>query len=211
MHRGLDFNLGKIGADADRDKPKAQRLSARCSLLPTISASPSENAAKISLEAEGLTASAFGNPAFAFPAVVGPFHYYDIHGSLQQTVMDFTAHPQLSFGTAVGCCCESGCAPGEGRSRSRRDRHLLAADGDHALVEEQRVEVQYAEASYKQARAQADAGTKAPIDANRSLVELQTQQQRLRSQLADLKKQKNALARLIGLPLGLDYRNHGKT
>jgi outer membrane protein TolC len=73
-----------------------------------------------------------------------------------------------------------------------------------ALIEAQRVEVQYAEASYKQARAQADAGTKAPIEANRSLVELQTQQQRLRSQSGDLQKQKNGLARLLGLPLGLD-------
>ena len=72
-----------------------------------------------------------------------------------------------------------------------------------ALIEEQRVEVQYAEASFKQARAQADAGNKAPIDANRGLVELQTEQQRLRSQTGDLEKQKNALARLIGLPLGI--------
>ena len=75
-----------------------------------------------------------------------------------------------------------------------------------ALIEEQRAEVQYAEASYKQARAQADAGNKAPIDANRSLVELQTEQQRLRSQLGDMQKQKNTLARLIGLPLGLDIK-----
>jgi outer membrane protein TolC len=72
------------------------------------------------------------------------------------------------------------------------------------LIDAQRVEVQYAEASYKQARAQAEAGTKAPIDANRNLVELQTEQQRLRSQLGDQQKQQNALARLIGLPLGID-------
>jgi outer membrane protein TolC len=75
-----------------------------------------------------------------------------------------------------------------------------------ALLDEQRVEVRYAEATYKQARAQADAGNKAPIDANRSLVELQTEQQRLRSQLGDFAKEKNALARLIGLPLGLDVQ-----
>ena len=35
---------------------------------------------------------------------------------------------------------------------------------------------------------------------NRSLVELQTQQQRLNSLLNDLAKQKISLARLIGLP-----------
>jgi outer membrane protein TolC len=74
-----------------------------------------------------------------------------------------------------------------------------------ALIDEQRVEVQYAEASYSQARAQADAGNKAPIDANRSLVELQTQRQRLRSQLGDMQKQKNGLARLIGLPLAIEF------
>jgi len=92
-----------------------------------------------------------------------------------------------------------------------REEVVLAVTGTYlqlmatsALIDEQRVEVQYAEASYKQARAQADAGNKAPIDANRSLVELQTEQQRLRSQLGDIQKQKNALARLIGLPLGLD-------
>jgi outer membrane protein TolC len=75
-----------------------------------------------------------------------------------------------------------------------------------ALIQEQRIEVQYAEASYKQARAQADAGNKAPIDANRSQVEMQTEQQRLRSQLGDLQKQKNTLARIIGLPLEVDIQ-----
>jgi outer membrane protein TolC len=73
-----------------------------------------------------------------------------------------------------------------------------------AEVEEQQAEVQYAAASYRQAKAQADAGNKAPIEANRSLVELQTEQQRLRAQQGDVEKQKNQLARLIGLPLGLD-------
>ena len=75
-------------------------------------------------------------------------------------------------------------------ARQAREEVVLAVTGTYlqlmattALIEEQRTEVQYAEASYKQARAQADAGNKAPIDANRSQVELQTEQQRLRSQL----------------------------
>jgi outer membrane protein TolC len=75
-----------------------------------------------------------------------------------------------------------------------------------AQVEQQQIEVQYAEATYKQAQAQSDAGNKAPIDANRSLVELQTERQRLRSQQGDLSKQKNQLARIIGIPLGLDVQ-----
>ena len=60
----------------------------------------------------------------------------------------------------------------------------------------------YAQESYKQADAQADAGNKAPIEATRSLVEFQTEEQRLRSQLGEVEKRRIQLARLIGLPLG---------
>jgi cell fate (sporulation/competence/biofilm development) regulator YlbF (YheA/YmcA/DUF963 family) len=57
-----------------------------------------------------------------------------------------------------------------------------------ALVEAQRVEVQYAEPPTSK-RVRKPTRKKAPIEANRSLVELQTEQQRLRSQLGDLQKQ----------------------
>ncbi len=182
IRRGLEFNLGKIGADAASRQAQAQRISARSSLLPNINANVSENAAKIDLQAEGFSASAFGaSSAFNFPTVVGPFHYYDIRGSLQQNVLDFTAiHNYRSAQQSAGAASlDAGQA---------REEVVLAVTGDYlqlmattALIEEQRAEVEYAEASYKQARAQADAGNKAPIDANRSLVELQTEQQRLRS------------------------------
>ena len=205
VRRGLQFNLGKVGADAASQQAQAQRIVARSSLLPNLSAGLSENAAKIDLQAEGLSASAFGaSSEFSFPATVGPFHYYDLRGSLQQDLMDFPAlHNYRS-------ARQSADAAGLD-ARQAREEVVLAVTGTYlqlmaalALIDEQRVEVQYAEASYKQARAQADAGNKAPIDANRSLVELQTEQQRLRSQVGDAQKQKNALARLIGLPLGLD-------
>src|SRR6202167_4009870 len=204
VRRGLQFNLGKVGADAASQQARAQRIVARSSLLPNLSAGLSENAAKIDLQAEGLSASAFGASEFSFPATVGPFHYYDIRGSLQQDLMDLPAvHNYRS-------ARQSADAAGLD-ARQAREEVVLAVTGTYlqlmaalALIDEQRVEVQYAEASYKQARAQADAGNKAPIDANRSLVELQTEQQRLRSQVGDAQKQKNALARLIGLPLGLD-------
>jgi outer membrane protein TolC len=127
-----------------------------------------------------------------------------MRGSLQQTLMDFTA--QHNYRSARQSADAANLD-----ARQAREEVVLAVTGTYlqlmattALIEAQRVEVQYAEASYKQARAQADAGTKAPIEANRSLVELQTQQQRLRSQSGDLQKQKNGLARLLGLPLGLD-------
>jgi outer membrane protein TolC len=205
VRRGLEFNLGKIGADAARQQAQAQRISARSALLPSVSASLSENAAKVDLATEGFNASLFGSlGSFSIPSTAGPFHYYDLHGSLQQNVMDFVAiHNHRS-------ASQSANAAGLD-ARQAREEVVLAVTGSYlqlmatdALIEEQRVEVQYAAASYAQARAQADAGNKAPIEANRSLVELQTEKQRLRSQVGDMQKQKNVLARLIGLPAGAD-------
>jgi len=92
IRRALEFNLGKIGADAASLQAQAQRISVLSSLLPTISASLSENAAKADLQAEGFNSSLFGSSlGFNFPNTVGPFHYYDLRGSLQQSILDLTA------------------------------------------------------------------------------------------------------------------------
>jgi outer membrane protein TolC len=204
VRRGLEFNLGKTGADTASRIAQAQRIAVRSALLPTVSASFSENAAKLNLEAEGLTADTFGGGGVSFPKTAGPFHYYDVEGMLHQNVLDLTAMHNYR---AASHAAEAASLD----ARQSREEVVLAVTGIYlqlmastALIDSQRTEVQYAEASYKQARAQTDAGNKAPIDANRSLVELQTEQQRLRSQLADQQKLKNALARLIGLPLGLE-------
>ena len=65
----------------------------------------------------------------------------------------------------------------------------------------QRAQVANAQAVYRQAVTRKAAGTNSKIDVMRSLVELQTQQQRLSSLEAELRKEKIALARLVGLPL----------
>ncbi len=205
VRRGLVTNLGVVGADTASIQARAQRLQARSALLPNINGSVSENAQKVNLAVEGFSSSTLGIP-IQFPTVVGPFHYYDLHGSLQQTVMDFTAFHNLRSATHASDAATFS-------ARQAHEEVVLAVAGIYlqllasmAEVEQQQVEVQYAEASYKQAQAQVEAGNKAPIEANRSLVELQTEQQRLRSQRGDLEKQKNQLARLIGLHLGLDIK-----
>jgi outer membrane protein TolC len=72
--RGLQTNLGIIGADAASMQARAQRIQARSSLLPTINGSISENAQKINLAVEGFSSSTLNIPV-SFPTVVGPFHY----------------------------------------------------------------------------------------------------------------------------------------
>ena len=84
---------------------------------------------------------------------------------------------------------------------------MLAVGGSYlqtvataARVESQRAQVANAEAINRQAQVRKEAGTNARIDVTRSAVELQTEQQRLSSLEAELRKEKIALARLIGLP-----------
>ena len=202
IRRALQFNLGKIGADAASQQAQAQRISALSSLLPNVSASLSENAAKADLQAEGFNSSLFGSSlGFTFPNTVGPFHYYDLRGSVQQSILDLTAvHNYRSSRESANASILD--------ARQAREEVVLAVTGAYlqlmatsALIDAQRTEVQYAEASFKQARAQADAGNKAPIDANRGLVELQTEQQRLRSQLGDFENKRMLLRG------SLDYRS----
>lgn len=203
VRRGLQTNLGIVSSTFALDASKAQRAEARSSLLPSVAFNLSEDAAKVDLAAEGFSASAFGaGGGFNFPTTVGPFHYYDLHGALQQSLLDVTAIRNLRSR-------EQSVEAEALQSRQAREEVVLAVTGvylqlmaDIALGERQKAEVAYAEAIYKQARSQADAGNKAPIEATRSLVELQREQQRLRSQQGEIEKRQIQLARLIGLSIG---------
>ena len=207
IQRGLRTNLGVISSNISVKQAQAQRAEARSALLPNIHASASENGEKLNLAAQGFSAAAFGiTSPIAFPATVGPFHYYDLHGSLQQSLLDVTA---IRNSRVQGYAYQAAIL----ESLYAREDVVLAVSGvylqlvaDLALLERQRAEVAYAEATYKQAQAQVDAGNKAQIEANRSLVELQTEQQRLRSQQGEVEKRQVQFARLIGLPPGLHVR-----
>ena len=200
--RGLRANLGVISANLSVQHANAQVAEARSALLPNVGINVSENAAKVELAAEGFSASSFGAGAgVQFPSSVGPFHYYDLHGSLQQSVLDITAVHNLRTQKREADATSL-------QARQARDEVVLAVAAvylqlmaDLALVDRQRAEVAYSLATYNQAKAQVEVGNKAPIEANRSLVELQTEQQRLRSQVGEVRKRQIQLNRILGLPL----------
>ncbi len=202
VERALRANLGIIGSDLAVQQAHAQTSEARSAFLTKIGIDASENAAKLNLAAEGFSASAFGGGlGIQFPTTVGPFHYYDLHGALQQSLVDITAIHNLR---SRGRSAEAAVL----QSQQTREEVVLAVAGvylqlmaDIALVERQKAEVALGNATYDQAEAQAQAGNKAPIDASRSLVEYRTEQQRLRSQMGEVRKRQIQLARLIGLPL----------
>ncbi|WP_158792115.1 TolC family protein [Granulicella sp. L60] len=197
---GLRYNLAGLASDASSRQVRAQRLSALSALLPNIYATLSENGAKVDLQTQGLSSSVFGGNV-SLPTVVGPYHYYSLQGNVTEQLSLTDLHNLRSADANREATLMN--------LRDARELISVAVGGSYlrvlataALVESQEIQVRYAEASYKQAADQTRAGTKASIDANRSLVQLQTEQQRLSSQLGDLIKQKMQLARIIGIDPG---------
>ncbi len=200
---GLKFNLGGVSAGASFRQVRAQRMAALSALLPSIDASLSETVAKTSLQTLGLTSAAFGG--IALPAVVGPYHYYDARVTVKYNALDLTALHNYRE-------AKQSASAADWNDRDARELVVLAVGGqylriaaDLELVEAQEAQVRYAQSTYDQAHAQLLAGTKSDVDTQRSQVELQTEQQRLISQRADVIKEKRALARSIGLQLQGDF------
>lgn len=200
IKRGLQYNLGGLDSAATARQQRAQRLSALSQMLPDIYATISETGAKTDLQTQGLSSSVFGG-GVALPTTVGPYHYYSAKANLSEQLSLTSLHNLRSATAARDAALLS--------AKDARELIVLAVGGSYlrvlatqALVMSQATQVEYSAASYKQAKDQFEAGTKAQIDATRSLVELQSQQQRLRSERTQLEKEQMALERLIGLPLG---------
>jgi outer membrane protein TolC len=198
---GLAANLGVLTADDSARASRAQRLSALSNLLPYLSIDASETSTQVNLAAFGFKFNLPPGLGFSIPTVVGPFQYSQLLGNLTQSVWDPVARRNWHASQ------ESERASNLS-ARDAREMVVLAVAGAYlqtiatdAQVISQRAQVDNAQAVYHQAEVRKEAGTNARIDVTRTLVELQGQQQRLNALQADLRKQKLALARLIGLPL----------
>ena len=200
---GLRFNLGEVTTGNLQTQVRGQRLAALSQLLPNVTGVLSQSVSQVYLPAEGLSSSTFGGGGgLKIPDTTGQFHYYTLQGSLSEDALDLTAIHNLRGAQAATAAAKLS-------SRDARELIVLGVGGTYiqtiaaaAIAEAQRKQVGLAEASYKQASAQHGAGTRANIDANRSLVELRTEQQRLASDDAEVFKQEIRLSRLIGLPPG---------
>ena len=203
IQRGLRFNLGGVTTGNLQTQVRGQRLAALSQLLPNITGVLSESVSQVYLPAEGLSSSTFGGGGgLKVPDLTGQFHYYTLQGAISQSAFDLTAIHNLRGADAASSAAKL-------TARDARELIVLGVGGTYiqtiaaaAVAEAQRKQVTLAEASYKQASAQHGAGTRANIDANRSLVELRTQQQRLASDDAEVLKEEIRLSRLIGLPPG---------
>jgi outer membrane protein TolC len=197
IHRGIEYNLGAVGAGEAARYARAQRLASAAQLLPDLNGNIRETVQQVNLAAQGLRINI---PGLHFPTVVGPFNYFDLRATVTET------------GSLTGYrnwrSSQENARAAQLSIRDSRDLVALAVSGTYlqliasaARIETAKAQIERAGAVYQQAVDRNRSGLNAHIDVNRSLVELQMQKQRLTSLANDFEKQKIALARLIGLPM----------
>ncbi len=199
VKRGIQYNLGAISANDAGRQARALRLAAVAQLLPDITGGVHESVQQINLAAQGLRFN-IPFPGFHFPMVVGPFNYFDARADFSEN-LSLTGIRNLRSAREVARSAELS-------TRDARDLVALAVSGSYlqilasaARIQTANAQIQAAQAVYQQALDRNRNGLNARIDVDRSLVELQTQQQRLTSLTNEFEKEKLTLARLIGLPM----------
>jgi outer membrane protein TolC len=200
VKRGLAANLGPITASNAERASRAARIQALSSLLPVIAANASDTVTQVNLAAFGFRFNIPASLGFSIPSVVGPYNYSSLQGTLSQSIYDPVAQRNWRASQETEKASQL-------NAKDARELVVLAVGGSYlqtvataARVDSQRAQVANAAAINRQAEVRREAGTNARIDVTRSAVELQTEQQRLSTLEAELRKQKISLARLIGLP-----------
>jgi outer membrane protein TolC len=203
IERGLQYNLGAVGIAQAVRQARGQQLVARSSLLPNLNGALREYDEKLSLKAQGL--GSIPGLGASLPAVIGPFHYFDLRATLTQTVADMTALNNYRSSKEI-------VRANVFEAEDARDLVVFAVGGAYlqtiaaaARVESVRAQLETATALYRQNAEKRGVGLLAQTDVNRSQVQALTQQQRLISLQNDLAKQKINLARLVGLPASDRY------
>jgi len=197
--RGLRSNLGAILGASAVDAAEAARSVATADLLPQVRGAVGESRLKINLEAYG-----FSIPGQ--PPIVGPFNVFDARAYVQQAVLDLRAvHRRHAASDALEAARQD--------EMNARDLVVLAcgqlylqAVAGESRIASARAQLQTSEALLGIARDRKAAGLGAGIEVLRADVQAQAQRQRLIVAEQEAAKEKLALARAIGLPIGQRFR-----
>jgi len=202
ISRGLKQNLGVLLSEQDINAAKGERWQRLSALLPNIQTTNYFEAAKVDLAEFGF---AFKFPGITIPSTVGPFTYFDARAQVTQSVFDWKA---INSTHAASETLKSTRAT----YKDARDLVVLAvgymylqAIADEARIDTAQAQVNSAEAVYKQASDQVNAGTSPAIDGLRAQVELKSRQQQLIQAKNGFAIQKLSLARVIGLAPGQEF------
>jgi len=192
---GLKNNLGVLLQSDNTIAARGQKWKELSELLPNVNAEVTENVAQDNLAARGLRFP-------GFPTIVGPYGFFDARVYLKQTVFDFSDLERLRAAKANEEVAKHSY-------KDARDLVVLSVGNAYLLalaaaarVETAEAQVQTGQALYEKAADQLKAGVSPAIDSLREKVELQSRQQQAIVARNNFAKQKLALIRAIGLPVG---------
>jgi len=198
IQRGLKTNLGILLSGTQTMSARGQRLSQLQSLLPSVDASLKEADMQVDLPAEGLRIP-------GFPTIIGPFGFTDLRASLSWSLVDIASlHNYLAARHNFAAAQLSAEDAREMVVLTVGNAYMLAL-ADEALVSSVDAQVATSKVSLDQAVANHQAGTAPLLDELRSKVDYQSLEQQSIVAKNALEKDKLALARTIGLPLGQKF------
>jgi outer membrane protein TolC len=191
----LKNNLGVLLQSYNTITARGQKWKELSALLPNVTGAVNVNAVQDNLVARGLRFP-------GFPTVIGPYGFTDARVYLTQAILNLKALNR-----------ERGAREDEKAAqfsyKDARDLVVLATGNAYlqalsggARVETAEAQMQTAQALYNKAADQQNAGLSPAIDTLRAQVEFQNRQQQLIVARNDFAKQKLALVRAIGLPVG---------
>ncbi len=194
--RGLKQNLGIVLGEQSVRSASGLRWQALSGLLPTAGLRLSQTREEINLEEFGFPVAPGQSP------VLGPFNVSALHLTANAPIFDYTAIQRARAGGQAATAASHSL-------RDARDLvvfvtanlYLQAVTGA-SRIDAARAQFTTAQALYDRAVNQKQAGVVAGIEVLRAQVQLQSQQQRVIFYENEFAKQKLALARAVGIPLG---------
>lgn len=194
IQRGLKHNLGLILSNTNIQSSRGQRLQQLQALLPTVDASAREALQQVNLQAQGLNIP-------GVPAVIGPFNYTDIRGSLNWSLWNVSSLQNYLASRHNFQAAKLSAQDAKDMVVLTVGNAYLMVIADNARIQTAQAQVDTSKVSLDQAVANHQSGTAPLLDELRARVDYQTQQQLLISARNQYEKDKIALARVIGLPL----------
>lgn len=194
IQRGLRYNLGLILTSQNITSARGSRLEQLQALLPTATGKITEAVQETDLQAEGLRIP-------GFPAIIGPYGYTDIRGSLKWSLLDLSSLQNYLAQKHNFEAARLSAADARNMVVLTVGNAYLTVIADAARVNAAQAQVQTSKVSLEQAQQNHQAGTAPLLDELRARVDYQTQQQTLIASRDAYAKDKIALARAIGLPL----------
>ena len=198
IHMGLQYNLGLVLSGVNAGSAGAQQLQQLQALLPTVTASAKEADQQTNLQAEGLVIP-------GFPAVIGPYAYTDIRGSMQWSLLNLSSLDNYLASKHNFQGSRLSIEDAKDMVVLTVGNAYLLCIADASRVQSAQSQVDTSKVSLDQAVANHQAGTSPLLDELRARVDYQTQQQTLITAQNQYQKDKIALARAIGLPLEQSY------